>query len=66
MMKHFCQINSSAGQSMAPPCASMATACANQSSSTAQRPLPEQKITSTKSSPEKALPSQCGKVISVR
>jgi hypothetical protein len=66
-MKAFCQIDSSTGQSSRfSPSTWPSTALANHSSSTGQIPLPEQKITSIKSSPQNALPIQCGNVSSVR
>jgi hypothetical protein len=53
MMKAFDQIISSAGQSReGMPSTSSSTECSNQRSSTRAIPLPELKITSTKSSPK--------------
>ena len=67
MTNAFDQIISSAGQA-APACrgprrAARARTTRRRPSTT---PLPELKMTSTSSSPQRALPSQCGKVISVR
>ena len=66
MMKPFDQIISSAGiSSTGMPSTVSSTACSNHSSSTYATPLPELKMMSTTSSPQRAFASQWGNVSSV-